>query len=54
MKWKFFCDTEALGSKCQSIDRELNQDQNCFPEYVKDYKLLIFKNVYIKLNVVWM
>lgn len=54
MKWKCFSDTEALGSKWQSMDRELNQDQNYFPEYVKDYKLLIFKNVYIKLNVVWM
>lgn len=54
MKWKRFSDTEALGSKWQSMDGELNQDPNCFPEYVKDYKLLIFKHIYIKLNTVWL
>lgn len=54
MKWKCFSDTEALGSKWQSMDREVNKDPNCFPEYVEDYKLLFFKHIYIKLNAVWM
>lgn len=29
------------------MDREVNKDPNCFPEYVEDYKLLFFKHIYI-------